>query len=97
MIERYKHHGADVAVKSELKGKHSEHCLCFEPCPKFPEGGSPIKVVERIQHKLRRIAVDIEDNEAADICPQAAILYAFCREFDMVAPVYECKSCPLGR
>lgn len=29
MIERYKHHDREVAVQSDLKGKHREHCLCF--------------------------------------------------------------------
>lgn len=28
-IERYVHHGREVAVDSELKGKHRSHCLCF--------------------------------------------------------------------
>ena len=28
-IERYEHHGWEVAVDSTLKGKHREHCLCF--------------------------------------------------------------------
>jgi len=29
-IVRYKHHGEFVAVFKELKGKHREHCLCFQ-------------------------------------------------------------------
>ena len=29
VIERYDHHGKSVAVRTELKGKHREHCLCF--------------------------------------------------------------------
>ncbi len=33
-IERYNHHGTEVAVQSDLKGKHREHCLCFQ-CGKF--------------------------------------------------------------
>ena len=32
--ERYEHHGKDVAVRSDLKGKHREFCLCFV-CDKF--------------------------------------------------------------
>lgn len=36
MYEQYNHHGKEVWVKSDLKGKHREHCLCwtcnhFEP------------------------------------------------------------------
>ena len=30
----YEHHGAEVTVKEELKGKHREHCLCYD-CEKF--------------------------------------------------------------
>ena len=28
-FETYEHHGVKVAVRSDLKGKHREHCLCF--------------------------------------------------------------------
>ena len=96
MIERYKHHGANVAVNSELKGKHSEHCLCHEPCPDFPENGTPIELAEVLQRNLQKMAENITTLDDR-ICPQAAILYALCREFDMVTPVYECKSCSLGK
>ena len=27
--ERYVHHGTKVAVQTELKGKHRDHCLCY--------------------------------------------------------------------
>jgi hypothetical protein len=27
--EKYAHHGATVSVRSDLKGTHREHCLCF--------------------------------------------------------------------
>lgn len=37
MIERYEHHGRLVAVQSELKGKHRQHCLCHI-CTKFAPG-----------------------------------------------------------
>ena len=30
----YVHHGVIVAVDKSLKGKHREHCLCFQ-CAKF--------------------------------------------------------------
>lgn len=30
MIEKYNHHGNDVFVDSELKGKHRDNCLCFK-------------------------------------------------------------------
>ncbi len=28
-IIRYIHHGVEVAVDEELKGRHRTHCLCF--------------------------------------------------------------------
>ena len=34
MFETYEHHGNDVAVRSDLKGKHREYCLCYD-CEKF--------------------------------------------------------------
>ena len=37
MIEKYVHHGREVSVMSELKGKHWEHCLCHI-CGKFNPG-----------------------------------------------------------
>jgi hypothetical protein len=37
-IEVYEHHGAKVAVRPDLKGKHREHCLCFQNCARFKPG-----------------------------------------------------------
>ena len=34
MIEKYTHHGKEVSVRSDLKGKHREYCLCFK-CEKL--------------------------------------------------------------
>ena len=28
-FETYEHHGVNVAVRSDLKGKHTEFCLCY--------------------------------------------------------------------
>lgn len=36
-VERYTHHGVDVAVLSAVKGQHRDHCLCFS-CGKFIPG-----------------------------------------------------------
>lgn len=44
VIVRYEHHGAEVAVNVDLKGKHRDHCLCFT-CDHFKpgtEGNCPI-------------------------------------------------------
>jgi hypothetical protein len=41
----YEHHGVNVSVREDLKGKHREHCLCYR-CRKFnpgkPETNCPI-------------------------------------------------------
>jgi hypothetical protein len=36
-IEKYMHHGAEVSVQTELKGKHRAHCLCYG-CEHFKPG-----------------------------------------------------------
>lgn len=41
-IERYEHHGREVAVRSDLKGKHREHCLCYG-CGKFNSDPVPMQ------------------------------------------------------
>jgi len=37
MIIKYEHHGWKVSVRDDLKGKHREHCLCFQ-CKLFKPG-----------------------------------------------------------
>jgi len=34
---QYNHHGEIVTVREDLKGKHREHCLCFNCVKFFPE------------------------------------------------------------
>jgi hypothetical protein len=34
-VERYVHHGREVAVISEVKGRHRDFCLCFNGCDFF--------------------------------------------------------------
>ena len=34
IYERYEHHGVNVVVRSDLKGKHKDFCLCHV-CAKF--------------------------------------------------------------
>ena len=93
MIERYNHYGVDVAVQSEFKGKHKSHCLCFQGCEKFPEGGTPDEMVKGLESAIREMRDELVEEITADnmsICPRAAILYAVCRVFGMVTPVWEC-------
>jgi hypothetical protein len=37
-FEQYEHHGHVVSVQSNLKGKHRDHCLCFQGCLHFSPG-----------------------------------------------------------
>ena len=64
LYERYKHHGVNVWVRWDLKGKHREYCLCFS-CDRFKP--------------------DTEDN-----CVTANLIFALCKECDLVTPVWEC-------
>ena len=34
VFTRYEHHGAEVSVREDLKGRHKEFCLCYS-CDKF--------------------------------------------------------------
>lgn len=40
MIIRYNHHGTEVLVQDNLKGKHKEFCLCYTACEHFRPGSS---------------------------------------------------------
>ena len=35
-FEQYNHHGDPVWVRSDLKGRHKEHCLCYQCCQFHP-------------------------------------------------------------
>lgn len=37
-VEKYIHHGVEVSVVAEQKGKHRSICLCFENCRFFKPG-----------------------------------------------------------
>jgi len=38
MFDKYEHHGNMVTVRSDLKGRHAEFCLCQTPCKFFKPG-----------------------------------------------------------
>ena len=54
---KYEHHGEVVWVDADLKGKHTEHCLCFS-CEKFkPDTPENCPIAEQnyqmcVQHSL---------------------------------------------
>ena len=87
-IERYEHHGTDVAVQSELKGKHREHCLCYQDCDRFVVANNSQAVV--VRNLEREIKALLEYAEKGSTCPRATLLYAFCRAMNMTTPVWEC-------
>ena len=37
-IIKYEHHGAEVSVIEENKGRHRENCLCWQGCEYFKPG-----------------------------------------------------------
>ena len=79
MIEWYEHHGNRVAVMSDLKGKHREHCLCFECLKFYPDnekwkGGSNLPGAEKKEKN----------------CPIAQATFDNCEKHGLVTPVYEC-------
>ena len=34
-VVKYNHHGTEVSVIEHVKGKHREHCLCWQGCKHF--------------------------------------------------------------
>ena len=44
-VEKYNHHGVDVHVLSDVKGKHRDYCLCFNGCKRFkPESSDNCEI-----------------------------------------------------
>jgi hypothetical protein len=53
-LDMYKHHGAFVVVRSDLKGKHRKHCLCFQGCTHFNPGNADnCRMAEKIYQLCR--------------------------------------------
>jgi len=68
-IERYEHHGREVAVDSSLKGRHREHCLCYV-CDRFKPGAAdhcPIAA------RIYQTCVDLGVVTPVWECPEFAI------------------------
>ena len=86
---QYNHHGIDVVVREDLKGTHREHCLCHAPCGKFEPSAGNEDVLDVVQGSLRDI-FDYIEGKVEHGCARATLLYAFCREFGMTTPVFEC-------
>lgn len=52
-IERYQHHGVEVAVDSALKGKHRQHCLCYV-CDNFQVDGQTVCPIAKELYEFSR-------------------------------------------
>jgi len=76
-IIKYRHHrDEEVSVQEHLKGKHRDHCLCWQNCKHFkpePSKGETAKA-------------EVEKGN----CPLAQKLYEICVTYNIVIPVWEC-------
>jgi hypothetical protein len=63
--EQYDHHGTTVWVRSELKGKHRDHCLCHS-CERFNPGEEDNCPFARL---LYRFCVDFDMVTPVWECP----------------------------
>ena len=65
-FEQYTHHNAKVWVRSDLKGRHREHCLCYK-CKRF----DPVNRSNncRIASKLFELAVEFNLTTPVFECP----------------------------
>jgi hypothetical protein len=84
-VEQYKHHGDEVYVDRELKGKYREHCLCHQ-CWRFTPDPPSFRV-RLVVWLYRVLAKTLFRGEP---CARARLLFAYCIAFNMVTPVYEC-------
>lgn len=48
MYEKYLHHGVEVVVKRELKGKHRNHCLCHSCALFHPEKPENCEIAQAV-------------------------------------------------
>ena len=90
-VVEYEHHGSNVKVREDLKGKHRDHCLCFR-CGGFKIGSADEKLLAYLQVKIREL-VETAKEEMSEGCVRSAILYSLCRELNMTTPVWECPEC----
>lgn len=54
-VERYQHHGREVAVMSHVKGRHREMCLCMNGCDFFKPGESENCPIAQANYDLCRL------------------------------------------
>ena len=54
-VIQYRHHGALVSVREDLKGKHREHCLCYS-CTDFRPGAPDHCRIAAMNYALCQLA-----------------------------------------
>lgn len=69
MYEQYQHHFRDVWVRSDLKGKHREHCLCFS-CAKFVPSSDQCRIARAVYGNCVAFGVVTPVWECPDFEPQ---------------------------
>lgn len=47
VFEKYVHHEVEVSVRSDLKGKHREHCLCYS-CDRYVNGEFVCPIAKKV-------------------------------------------------
>ncbi len=48
-VIQYEHHNVVVSVQEHLKGKHREHCLCYQDCIHFkPNTPNNCKIAQEL-------------------------------------------------
>ena len=82
----YEHHGKQVCVREDLKGKHVDYCLCWTCrwfCPSQIDWR--VRLAAWCMKAMRRILFG-----GKRPCGIARVLFAFCVAFDAVTPMWEC-------
>ena len=71
MFEQYEHHGTDVWVRKDLKGKHRDYCLCF--------------ACKKLRIESRELNCPIA-NQVFDLCVRLDLVLPVweCSEFDAI-------------
>lgn len=56
-FERYDHHGVEVSVRSDLKGRHKEFCLCYRCAGFRPDTTANCPIAEAVFHNCVKFGI----------------------------------------
>jgi len=90
-IVEYEHHGENVKVREDLKGRHRDHCLCFR-CNAFKPTAHNKELMAEFQDIIRD-TINFAEAKLEEGCARSAVLFALCCELGMTTPVWECPDC----